>query len=66
MPSTRWDDWTARIAAGGVLSNDELGEAAASPDLLSLGMLATGSVLTPIVMHAIFNAEMLLLFYAWP
>lgn len=40
MPSTRWDDWTARIAAGGVLSNDELGEAAASPDLLSLGMLA--------------------------
>lgn len=33
---------------------------------LSLGMLATGSVLTPIVMHAIFNAEMLLLFYAWP
>ena len=40
MPSTMWDDWTARIAAGGVLSNDELGEAAASPDLLSLGMLA--------------------------
>jgi hypothetical protein len=33
---------------------------------LSCGMLATGSLLTPIVMHAIFNGEMLLLFYAWP
>ena len=33
---------------------------------LSLGMLATGSLVTPIVMHAIFNGEMLLLFYAWP
>ena len=33
---------------------------------LSLGMLATGSLLTPIVMHAIFNGEMLLIFYAWP
>ncbi len=38
--STMWDDWTARVTAGGVLSNDELGEAAASPDLLLLGMLA--------------------------
>ena len=33
---------------------------------LSLGMTATGSLLTPITMHAIFNAEMLLLFHAWP
>jgi len=33
---------------------------------LSLGMLTTGSLLTPIIMHAIFNGEMLLLFYAWP
>lgn len=33
---------------------------------LSCGMLATGSLLTPIVMHAIFNGEMLLIFYAWP
>lgn len=32
----------------------------------SLGMAATGSVLTPILMHAIFNGEMLLIFYAWP
>lgn len=30
------------------------------------GMLATGNVLTPIVMHAIFNGEMLLIFFAWP
>ncbi len=33
---------------------------------LSLGMTVTGSLLTPIAMHAIFNAEMLLLFHAWP
>ena len=33
---------------------------------LSLGMAATGSVLTPIIMHAIFNGEMLLIFYVWP
>lgn len=33
---------------------------------LSLGMLTTGSILTPIIMHTIFNGEMLLLFYAWP
>jgi membrane protease YdiL (CAAX protease family) len=33
---------------------------------LSFGMLLTGSLLTPIVMHAIFNGEMLLLLYAWP
>jgi len=32
----------------------------------SLGMLATGSLLTSILMHAIFNGEMILLFYAWP
>ena len=32
----------------------------------SAGMLATGSLVTPIVMHAIFNGEMLLLFFAWP
>jgi membrane protease YdiL (CAAX protease family) len=30
---------------------------------LSLGMLDTGSLLTPVVMHAIFNGEMMLLFY---
>lgn len=30
------------------------------------GMLATGSVLTPMIMHALFNAEMLLLFAAFP
>ena len=33
---------------------------------LSLGMLASGSLLTPVVMHAIFNGEMLLIFYVWP
>ncbi len=33
---------------------------------LSIGMLATGSLLTSVIMHAIFNGEMLLLFYAWP
>jgi hypothetical protein len=33
---------------------------------LSLGLLLTGSLLTPIVMHAIFNGEMLLLLYTWP
>jgi membrane protease YdiL (CAAX protease family) len=33
---------------------------------LSLGMLATGSLLTPMIMHAIFNGEMLLIFYMWP
>ena len=32
----------------------------------SLGMRSTGSLLTPLIMHAIFNGEMLLLFYAWP
>lgn len=32
----------------------------------SAGMLATGSLLTPVVMHALFNAEMLLAFYALP
>ena len=40
MPSTKWDDWTARVTAGGVLSDEELREAAASPDILLLGMLA--------------------------
>jgi membrane protease YdiL (CAAX protease family) len=33
---------------------------------LSFGMLLTGSLLTPIIMHAIFNGEMLLLLYVWP
>ena len=33
---------------------------------LSFGMLATGSLLTPAIMHAIFNGEMLLIFYLWP
>jgi len=32
----------------------------------SLGMRATGSVVTPIVMHAVFNVEMLLFFLAFP
>jgi membrane protease YdiL (CAAX protease family) len=32
----------------------------------SLGLAATGSVLTPIVMHVLFNAESLLLFAAFP
>jgi membrane protease YdiL (CAAX protease family) len=32
----------------------------------SAGMLATGSLLTPVVMHAVFNAEMLLAFFALP
>ena len=30
----------------------------------SLGMLTSGSILTSVIMHAIFNGEMLLLFYA--
>lgn len=38
--STMWNLWTARVTAGGVLSDDDLREAAASPDILSLGMLA--------------------------
>ena len=33
---------------------------------LSVGMLATGSVVTPVVMHALFNAEAVLLFFAFP
>lgn len=40
MSSTMWDDWTARVTAGGVLSDEELREVAASPDILLLGMLA--------------------------
>lgn len=32
----------------------------------SLGFLVTGSVVTPIIMHAVFNGEMLLLFIAFP
>ncbi|MEQ1896165.1 MAG: hypothetical protein ABL971_02115 [Vicinamibacterales bacterium] len=40
MGSTMWDDWTARVAEGGVLSDEELREAAASSDILLIGMLA--------------------------
>ena len=40
MGSAMWDDWIARVTAGGVLSDEELREAAASPDILLLGMLA--------------------------
>jgi len=35
-----WDTWTARVANGGALSEEELLEAGASPDILALGMLA--------------------------
>jgi membrane protease YdiL (CAAX protease family) len=33
---------------------------------LSVGMLATGSVMTPVIMHALFNAAAVLLFFAFP
>lgn len=40
MAATMWDAWTARVTAGDVLTDDELQQAAASPDILALGMLA--------------------------
>lgn len=40
MTAATWESWTARVTAGGVLTEDELREAAASPDILALGMLA--------------------------
>lgn len=40
MGTTPWDAWTAIVAGGGSLADDDIREAAASPDILSLGMLA--------------------------
>ena len=36
----QWETWTARVAAGGTLTNEELQLVAASPEILALGMLA--------------------------
>lgn len=40
MAGAMWDAWTARVTAGEVLTDAELQQAAASPDILALGMLA--------------------------
>ncbi|MGE0392787.1 MAG: hypothetical protein AB7I25_03090 [Vicinamibacterales bacterium] len=40
MTGATWEAWTARVTAGGTLTEDELRVAAASPDILALGMLA--------------------------
>jgi membrane protease YdiL (CAAX protease family) len=63
--------WPALLLTNGLFALLHLHASSFLPLLLvgcalSLGLLLTGSLLTPIIMHAIFNGEMLLLAYTWP